>query len=36
MKQSGLVIVVSLILGVVIAGIDWAIRYGLQLLNIVS
>ena len=35
-KQSGLVIVVSLVLGVVIAGIDWAIRYGLQLLNIVS
>lgn len=35
-KQSGLVIIVSLVLGVVIAGIDWVIRYGLQLLNIVS
>ena len=35
-KQSGLVIVVSLVLGVVIAGIDWVVRYGLQMLNIVS
>lgn len=35
-KQSALVIVVSVILGVVIAGIDWVIRYGLQLLDIVS
>ncbi len=35
-KQSSLVIVVSVVLGVVIAGIDWLIRLGLQLLNIVS
>lgn len=35
-KQSALVIAVSVILGVVIAGIDWLIRYGLQMLNIVS
>ena len=35
-KQSTLVIVVSLILGVLIAGIDWAIRLGLQAINIVS
>ncbi len=35
-KQSALVIVVSVVLGVVIAGLDWAIRYGLQALNIVS
>ena len=35
-KQSALVIVVSVILGVVIAGIDWAIRYGLELMGIVS
>lgn len=35
-KQSALVIAVSVILGVVIAGIDWVIRYGLQLLDIVS
>lgn len=35
-KQSALVIAVSVVLGVVIAGIDWVIRYGLQLLNIVS
>jgi preprotein translocase, SecE subunit, bacterial len=35
-KQSALVIVVSVVLGVVIAGIDWVIRYGLQMLNIVS
>lgn len=34
-KQSALVIVVSVVLGVVIAGIDWAIRFGLQALNIV-
>ena len=34
-KQSALVIVVSVILGVVIAGIDWAIRYGLELMGIV-
>ena len=33
-KQSALVIAVSVILGVVIAGIDWAIRYGLQAINI--
>ncbi len=35
-KQSALVIAVSVILGVVIAGIDWVIRYGLQLMDIVS
>ena len=35
-KQSALVIVVSVILGVVIAGIDWAIRFGLELMGIVS
>lgn len=35
-KQSALVIAVSVVLGVVIAGIDWVIRYGLSLLNIVS
>ena len=35
-KQSALVIVVSVVLGVVIAGIDWVIGYGLQMLNIVS
>ena len=34
MKQSSLVIVVSIVLGVVIAGIDWLIRLGLQLLNV--
>jgi len=36
MKQSALVIVVSVALGVVIAAIDWVIRYGLQLMGIVS
>ncbi len=35
-KQSALVIVVSLILGVVIAGIDWLIQMGLMAMNIVS
>ncbi len=35
-KQSTLVIIVSLILGVLIAGIDWVIRLGLQAINIVS
>jgi preprotein translocase subunit SecE len=35
-KQSSLVIVVSLVLGVLIAGIDWVIRLGLQAINIVS
>lgn len=35
-KQSALVIAVSVILGVVIAAIDWVIRYGLQLMDIVS
>ena len=35
-KQSALVIVVSVVLGVLISGIDWAIRLGLLALNIVS
>ncbi|MBQ6537707.1 MAG: preprotein translocase subunit SecE [Eubacterium sp.] len=35
-KQSALVIVVSVLLGVLIAGFDWAIRLGLQAMNIVS
>ncbi|MCH5266573.1 MAG: preprotein translocase subunit SecE [Lachnospiraceae bacterium] len=35
-KQSALVIAVSVALGVVISGIDWVIRLGLQALNIVS
>ena len=35
-KQSALVIVVSVLLGVVIAGFDWAIRLGLTAMNIVS
>ena len=35
-KQSLLVIAVSIILGVVIAGIDWGIQEGLILLGIVS
>lgn len=34
-KQSALVIVVSVLLGVLIAGVDWVIRYGLTALNIV-
>lgn len=33
-KQSTLVIVVSLVLGVLIAGVDWLIRTGLAQLNI--
>ncbi|HBA93265.1 MAG TPA: preprotein translocase subunit SecE [Ruminococcaceae bacterium] len=33
-KQSALVIVVSVVLGVVIAGFDWIIRYGLTALGI--
>ena len=33
-KETTLVVVVSVVLGVVIAGIDWVIRYGLNLLNI--
>ena len=35
-KQSALVIVVSVLLGVLIAGVDWAIRLGLTALHIVS
>ena len=35
-KQTALVMVVSIALGVVIAGFDWLIRLGLQALNIVS
>ena len=35
-KQSALVIVISVLLGVVIAGFDWLIRLGLQAMNIVS
>ena len=33
-KQSALVITVSVLLGVLIAGIDWAIRLGLPALNL--
>ena len=33
-KQSDLVITVSVLLGVLIAGIDWAIRLGLTALNL--
>ena len=33
-KQSALVITVSVLLGVLIAGIDWAIRLGLTALNL--
>lgn len=33
-RQSGLVVVVSVVLGGVIAGIDWLIRLGLQALGI--
>ncbi len=33
-KQSALVITVSVLLGVLIAGIDWAIRFGLTALNL--
>ena len=35
-KQSALVIVVSVLLGVLIAGVDWVIRLGLAALHIVS
>ena len=35
-KQSVLVIVVSVLLGVIIAGFDWVIRLGLTAMNIVS
>ncbi len=35
-KQSALVITVSVLLGVLIAGVDWAIRLGLTALHIVS
>ena len=35
-KQSVLVIVVSVLLGVLIAGFDWVIRLGLTAMNIVS
>lgn len=35
-KQSALVIVVSVLLGLAISGIDWLIRLGLQALQIVS
>ncbi len=35
-KQSALVIVVSVLLGVLIAGVDWVIRLGLTALHIVS
>lgn len=34
MKQSVLVIIVSVALGVIISGFDWVIRLGLQALNI--
>ena len=33
-KQSALVITVSVLLGVLIAGVDWVIRYGLTALHI--
>lgn len=33
-KQSALVITVSVLLGVLIAGVDWAIRLGLTALHI--
>ena len=35
-KQTTLVLIVSVVLGLVIAGFDWVIRLGLQALNIVS
>lgn len=35
-KQSALVIFVSVLLGVIIAGFDWAIRLGLTAMNIGS
>ncbi len=35
-KQTALVMVVSVALGVVISGVDWLIRLGLQALQIVS
>lgn len=36
MKQSALVMVVSVALGLLISGVDWLIRLGLQALQIVS
>ncbi len=35
-KQSALVLVVSVALGVLISGVDWLIRLGMQALQIVS
>ncbi|MCR4605084.1 MAG: preprotein translocase subunit SecE [Eubacterium sp.] len=35
-KQSALVIVISVLLGVIISGFDWGIRLGLQAMNIVK
>lgn len=35
-KQTALVMVVSVALGVIISGVDWLIRLGLQALQIVS
>ncbi len=35
-KQTALVLAVSVLLGVLIAGVDWVIRLGLTALNIVS
>ncbi len=35
-KQSALVIAVSVLLGVVISGIDWVIRAGLSALSIIG
>jgi preprotein translocase subunit SecE len=35
-KQTALVLVISIVLGVVISGVDWLIRLGLQALQIVS
>lgn len=33
-RQSGLVIAVSIVLGAIIAGIDWLIRLGLQAIGL--
>lgn len=35
-KQTALVLVVSVVLGVLISGVDWLIRLGMQALQIVS
>jgi preprotein translocase subunit SecE len=35
-KQTALVLAISIALGVVISGVDWLIRLGLQALQIVS